>query len=83
MFRGLIGGIVFIIYFFVPGLIPIVEPFSKGHANFFRMCFRDSMDTREKTGIKTGDLIDFLLALKNEEQNPLFSKQCAQLSKFE
>ena len=45
-----------------------------GPAKYFRYIFWDSVNTREKNGIKRGDLIDFFINLKNEEQIPNYSK---------
>lgn len=42
--------------------------------DYFRNVFWESMNAREKSGVKIGDTIDFLIDLKNEEQNPDFSK---------
>lgn len=39
-----------------------------GPAKYFRLIFWDSMNTREKTRIKRGDLIDHFINLKNGEQ---------------
>ncbi|KAI4495992.1 hypothetical protein M0802_008207 [Mischocyttarus mexicanus] len=65
-------GIILMIYFLLPEITPLIEPLAKGPAEFFRRVFWDSMNTREITGNKRGDLIDSLLALKNGEQNPEF-----------
>lgn len=74
IFRGFSRGITFIIQFFIPEWAPLVKPFIQEPANYFREVFWDSMKTREKIGYKRGDVIDSLLALKNGEQNPIYSK---------
>ncbi|XP_003424479.1 cytochrome P450 6k1 [Nasonia vitripennis] len=61
-------GIILIILFFLPGLIKFIENFMVGPAKYFRLIFWDSMNTREKTGIKRGDMIDHFINLKNGEQ---------------
>ncbi|KYQ53752.1 Cytochrome P450 6k1 [Trachymyrmex zeteki] len=72
IFRGFMRGIVFIIQFFLPDWDFLVVPFIKGPANYLRNIFWDSMNTRERLGFKRGDMIDFMLALKNGEQNPIY-----------
>ncbi|XP_032670008.1 cytochrome P450 6k1-like [Odontomachus brunneus] len=72
MFRGFKRAMVTIIYFFIPTLIPLIKPFSTWPINYFRKCFKASMKYREQTGNKRGDFVDFLIMLKNGEQNPLF-----------
>lgn len=37
---------------------------------FFQRLFWESMEIREKSGSSRGDLIDFLINLKNSEQHP-------------
>lgn len=73
IFRGL-RSITFIILFFIPEWGPLIKPLIKEPANYIRQIFWDSMNTREKIGYKRGDVIDSLLALKNGEQNPIYSK---------
>lgn len=67
-------GIIFIILFFIPAWGSLVNPFIQEPANYFREAFWDSINTREKIGYKRGDVVDSLLALKNGEQNPIYSK---------
>jgi len=69
-------GIIFIIQFFLPDWDFLVVPFIKKPANYFRNIFWNSMNTRERLGFKRGDMIDSMLALKNGEQNPIYSKNC-------
>jgi len=45
-----------------------------GPAAFFRKAFWNSMNARQKMGIKRGDLLDSLLTLNAAEQDPLYSK---------
>lgn len=71
---GVKRGLILIILFFLPGLIQFIENFMVGPAKYFRLIFWDSMNTREKTGIKRGDLIDYFIHLKNGEQLPDYSK---------
>lgn len=66
-------GIIVLIYFLLPEITPLIEPLAKRPAEFFRHVFWDSMNAREITGNKRGDLIDSLLALKNGEQKPEFA----------
>lgn len=40
--------------------------------NYFRKVFWDSVDSREATTAKRGDLIDSLIELKNEKQDDDF-----------
>ncbi|XP_076232644.1 cytochrome P450 6k1 [Calliopsis andreniformis] len=61
-------GFQFIIMFFFPALsrytgIKMLGPSS----SYFRKVFWDSMDTRELSKTKRGDLIDFLIDMKNEK----------------
>lgn len=74
IFNGFMRGIIFIILFFIPEWDFLVAPFIRGPANYFRKIFWDSMNTREKLAIKREDMIDSMLALKNGEQNPIYSK---------
>lgn len=41
---------------------------------YFDKLFWDTLNEREKSGTKRGDLIDYLIELKNEKQNDDFSK---------
>ncbi|XP_015186995.1 PREDICTED: cytochrome P450 6k1-like [Polistes dominula] len=66
-------GIIVLIYFLLPEITPLIEPLAKKPAEFFRHVFWDSMNAREISGNKRGDLVDSLLALKNGEQNPEFN----------
>lgn len=70
---GVKRGIILLIYVFVPGLVKFLQPIARKPAQFFRDIFEDSITTREKVGNKRGDFVDSLLALKNGEQNELFS----------
>ncbi|EFN82419.1 probable cytochrome P450 6g2 [Harpegnathos saltator] len=72
VFRGCTRSIVFIVYFFFPDLIPIIKPFSTWPVKYFRKCWNESIKYREEMGNKRGDLVDFLIMLKNGEQNPIF-----------
>ena len=45
-----------------------------GNNNFYRKIFWDTMNEREKSGFKRGDLIDFLLEMKNSKQESSFRK---------
>lgn len=74
IFRGFMRVIVLIILFYIPEWDFLVAPFIRGPANYFRKIFWDSMNTREKLAFKKGDMIDSMLALKNGEQNPIYSK---------
>ncbi|XP_043282476.1 cytochrome P450 6k1-like isoform X2 [Venturia canescens] len=71
---GLKRGIILIIHFYLPELIPITSLVSKRPAQFFSHVFWDSYKTRERVGNKRGDLVDFLMELKNGvvEKNPHF-----------
>ncbi|XP_012278033.1 cytochrome P450 6k1-like [Orussus abietinus] len=69
---GLKRGIILLVHFFMPELSGFLAPMAKKPAEFFRMVFWDSMNTRERVGNKRGDLIDSFLTLKNGEQNPEF-----------
>lgn len=71
---GLKRGIILIIHFFLPELIPVTALVSKGPAKFFSDIFWDSYTTRERAGNKRGDLVDYLMSLKNGKQNPNFGK---------
>lgn len=42
--------------------------------DYFRRIFWESMNEREKSGIKVGDIIDLLIDLKNEKQSSEFGK---------
>lgn len=66
--------IVMIMIFFIPEWIPLLGPTVNMYTNYFRKIFWNSMNTREKTESKRGDMIDFLLMLKNGEQDPIYSK---------
>lgn len=72
IFQGIKGVISFTISFFIPEWCFLMEPFTKEPAKYFREIFWDSMNTREKIGYKRGDLMDFMLTLKNGEQNPIY-----------
>ncbi|XP_058791873.1 cytochrome P450 6k1-like [Phymastichus coffea] len=63
-------GIILIILFFLPGLIKFIENYMVEPAKYFRTIFWDSMNTREKNGIKRNDLVDHFINLKNQEQMP-------------
>lgn len=61
--------------FFFPELTDKVEFKMMGEAReYFDKLFWDTFNEREKSGIKRGDLIDYLIELKNEKQNDEFSK---------
>ncbi|XP_032670007.1 cytochrome P450 6k1-like [Odontomachus brunneus] len=70
--RGFKRAIVVFIYFFIPTLIPLIKPFSTWPINYFRKRFKATIKYREQTGNKRGDFVDFLIMLKNGEENPLF-----------
>ncbi|CAL1688884.1 unnamed protein product [Lasius platythorax] len=72
IFKGIKRAIMFIIIFFIPEWCPLIEPFIKEPAKYFREIFWDSMNTREKMGYKREDLMDSMLTLKNGEQNPIY-----------
>jgi len=74
IFYGFMRDILTIMYFFIPEWIPLFGPIIKMYTNYFRQIFWESMNIREKTGYKRGDFIDFLLTLKNGEQDPIYSK---------
>lgn len=74
IFRGFTSSIKFIILFLIPEWGFFVGPLIKEPANYFREIFWDSMNTRERMGYKRGDVIDSLLALKNGNQDPIYSK---------
>ncbi|XP_050465708.1 cytochrome P450 6k1-like isoform X3 [Cataglyphis hispanica] len=86
IFQGIKRTIMFIIIFFIPEWCPLIEPFIKEPVKYFREIFWDSMNIREKMGYKKGDLIDCMLMLKNEKQNPSYRFEgdnlVAQLSSF-
>ncbi|KAJ8681696.1 hypothetical protein QAD02_017488 [Eretmocerus hayati] len=66
---------VFVIFanFFFPKLNDILGlSLLGGHNEFFRRIFWESMDAREKSGTKRGDVIDLLMDLKKEEQSKEF-----------
>lgn len=71
----------FLIFLFIPEWGPFIEPLIKEPANYFREIFWDSMNTRERTGYKRGDVIDCMLALKNGKQDPIYSKNIVQFIK--
>ncbi|KAL6259233.1 hypothetical protein P5V15_009152 [Pogonomyrmex californicus] len=73
IFRGFKRSIVFIILFFIPEWDFLVGPFIREPANYFRQIFWDSMNTRERLAFKRGDMIDYMLALKNGEQDPIYT----------
>lgn len=43
--------------------------------DYFRKIFWESMNAREKSNVKIGDIIDFLVDLKNGDQSSEFSKK--------
>ncbi|XP_067217204.1 probable cytochrome P450 6g2 isoform X2 [Linepithema humile] len=72
IFYGFMRSMIMIMIFFIPEWIPLFGPTIKIYTNYFRKIFWDSMNSREKSGYKRGDFIDFLLTLKNEEQDPIY-----------
>ncbi|XP_053987873.1 cytochrome P450 6k1-like [Hylaeus volcanicus] len=63
-------GLIFFCMFFFPAISMILGGQMLGSAtNYFRKIFWDSMDTREVTKSKRGDLIDSLIDLKNAKQD--------------
>lgn len=59
--------------FFFPELTDKVEFKMMGEAReYFDKLFWDTFNEREKSGMKRGDLIDYLIELKNEKQNDEF-----------
>lgn len=71
---GPVRGFILMILFLIPEFAKFIYPFCQGPAQYFREIFWDSLNTREKIGKKRGDFIDSLIALKNGEQNPEYSK---------
>ena len=71
---GVKRGLILIVLFFLPALIKYIENFMVGPAKYFRHIFWDSVNTREKSGMKRGDLVDHFINLKNGEQIPNYSK---------
>ncbi|CAL7947747.1 unnamed protein product [Xylocopa violacea] len=66
-------GIQFAIMFFFPSASPYIGGQMLGSStDYFRKVFWDSLDTREASKTKRGDLIDFLIDLKNEKQDSDF-----------
>lgn len=54
----------------------MVGPFMTEPARYFRDIFWDSMNVREKSEQKQrGDILDLLITLKNERQDPIFGKK--------
>ncbi|KAL6437874.1 hypothetical protein ACFW04_004300 [Cataglyphis niger] len=80
-FRKFMQDIGFLILLFIPEWGPFMGPLIKEPVNFFREIFWDSMNTRERTGCKRGDVIDCMLALKNGKQDPIYSKDIVQFVK--
>ncbi|OAD60788.1 Cytochrome P450 6k1 [Eufriesea mexicana] len=63
----------FFLMFFFPRLALYVGGQMLGTStNYFRKVFWDSMDSREMSNVKRGDLIDSLLDLKNQKQGDEF-----------
>ena len=61
--------------FFFPKLLDFVNgAFFGGQTEYFRKIFWESINEREKVGVKNGDAIDFLINLKNQIQDFKFSK---------
>ncbi|XP_014234525.2 cytochrome P450 6k1-like [Trichogramma pretiosum] len=59
--------------FFFPKLGDYLQATFLGkHEEYFRKIFWESVNAREKSGFKRGDLIDFLVELKNEPQDAQF-----------
>ncbi|XP_046830997.1 uncharacterized protein LOC124429586 [Vespa crabro] len=59
--------------FFFPELTDKIEFKMMGEARgYFSKLFWDTLNEREKSGTKRGDLIDYLIELKNEKQNDYF-----------
>ena len=67
-------GLILIVLFFLPALSKYIEKFTVGPAKYFRYIFWDSINTRENSGIKRGDLVDHFINLKNGEQISDYSK---------
>ncbi|XP_076755432.1 cytochrome P450 6k1-like [Xylocopa sonorina] len=61
------------IMFFFPQISPYIGTRILGSStNYFRKVFWDSLDTRETSKTKRGDLVDFLIGLKNQKQETDF-----------
>lgn len=62
--------------FFFPNLTKLSKggPFFGDSLKYFREVFWSSMNAHEKSKVERGDLIDFLVKLKNETQDSAFSK---------
>ncbi|XP_014469071.1 PREDICTED: cytochrome P450 6k1-like [Dinoponera quadriceps] len=86
LFRGSMRAMVLMIYFFVPMLSPLIEPFTKRGSKYFRKHFDESVKYREETRSKRGDLVDYMIMLKNGKQHPDFKFEgnnlAAQASSF-
>lgn len=63
-------------FFFLPQLVPVLKFkfFTKETVDFMRDMINQSIDTREKNGEVRGDLIDALVALKNEDKDEIPEK---------
>lgn len=60
--------------FFMPELVKIIGTRIFSNFSFMRKIFWTVIENREKTGEKRGDFIDLLLQIKNDKQNPIYSK---------
>ncbi|XP_066594596.1 cytochrome P450 6k1-like [Prorops nasuta] len=65
--------ILFFTFFFFPNLGSYFNRGMLGSSTeYFRNLFKDSMENHEKFGVKRGDLIDYLVELKNDKQEADF-----------
>lgn len=61
--------------FFFPELTDKIDYKMMGESRgYFDKLFWDTLNERERSGTKRGDLIDYLIELKNEKQEDDFSK---------
>ena len=73
---GIGNTFVFFTNFFFPEIadLSFASTFSAKNMDYLRKIFWESINEREKSGFKRGDLLDSLLELKNAKQDTNFRK---------